>query len=104
MADVKKLRVWWTPAFNDKSFHVSVSRLVEAKKILEALADYDNYLVKSKILSSDHCNCSGLEEFDEDDKAEDSDGSWVEWESSDGENIADISYTEAGRIDHFSRS
>jgi hypothetical protein len=104
MANTKKLRVWWNPAFNDKSFYIDVSGLVEAKKVLNVLADYDNHLVEFNILSDDHCNCGGLEEFDEDDKTEDPNGSWVEWESSNGDDIADISYTEAGRIDRFSRS
>jgi hypothetical protein len=101
---MKKLRVWWIPAFNDKPFYVDVTELVEAKKVLDVLADYDNYLVESKVLSDGHCNCSGLEEFDEDDDTDAPDGSWVEWESSDGDNISDVSHTEAGRSDHFSRT
>ena len=51
----------------------------------------------------DCANVHGLEEFDTDDKRDGPDGSWVEWEDSDGENIDGIDLTEASRIDRFAR-
>ncbi|MFA5766423.1 MAG: hypothetical protein WC919_00680 [Candidatus Paceibacterota bacterium] len=99
---MKKLRVWWNHPPNKESFYVPVVGLVEAKQILSALADYDNYLVSNGMIGN-VSNMGGLEEFDPDDDTEGQEGSWVEWESSDCDNIADISCTEAMRIDNFAR-
>lgn len=95
---MKKLRIWWNHPPNKESFHVPVVGLLEAKQVLSALADYDNYLVGNGMVG-DISNMGGLEEFDPDDDTDGSDGSWVEWESSDCDNIAQVSEDEARRLD-----
>jgi hypothetical protein len=105
---MRKYRVWWNPMpatwvpAKSNAFIVNVTGLVEAKKVLDVLADYDNYLTTNKI-AGDYNNTGGLEEFDPDDHVDSPDGSWAEWESSDGDNIADISHEEAVRIDRIVR-
>jgi len=96
--NMKKLRVWWNHPPNKESFYVPVVGLVEAKKVLDALADYDNFLVANGTIG-DVSNSGGLEEFDPDDDTDGPDGSWVEWETAECENIGDIAVEEACRLD-----
>ncbi len=67
-----KLRVWWIPQVPGKPFHVEVTNLVEAKLLLNALENYDQFQVDNRI-KGDYCNCGGLEMWNEEDN------DWEEW-------------------------
>lgn len=87
------LRVWWIPQIGmDKSFHVPVSSLAEAKLMLATLADYDLFQLENNV-KPDYCNAGGLECFQQHGAPEPDDGDdfpdWCEWESEDGYNIDD---------------
>jgi hypothetical protein len=68
----QKLRVGWIPQVPGKPFHVEVATLVEAKLLLEALADFDQFQLDNRI-KGDYCNCGGLEVWNEDDN------DWEDW-------------------------
>jgi len=53
------LKVWHTPQIPGKPFEVDVENLVEARLILDALADYDDFQFKNKI-RPDYSNANGL--------------------------------------------
>jgi hypothetical protein len=78
----KKLRVWHNPQVGpkSKSFYVEVKTPLEARKILDVLADYDEFQLKNHI-KPDYSNAQGLEEFDEDS------GEWNEWCDKYGDDI-----------------
>lgn len=78
MATEGELRVWHIPQVPGKPFHVPVIDVAMAMKILDALADYDNFQFQNRI-KPDYCNASGLEIFEN--------GAWVEWESADGDDV-----------------
>lgn len=80
------LRVWWVPQMPMKSFKVPVGNLVEAKKILNVLADYDLFQLEHNV-KGDYANAGGLSYFDPCDLHDGPQGSWVDWENSDGDNI-----------------
>ena len=46
-------------------FHVEVNNLVEAKLLLNVLADYDSFQYKNRV-RSDYCNAGGLEVYEPD--------------------------------------
>lgn len=81
------LRVWHIPQVPGKAFHVPVSSTEEARKVLDVLAKYDIFQFENRI-KPDYCNAAGLEVFVTD-NGEGVPG-WAEWESDDGENIAEI--------------
>jgi hypothetical protein len=64
----EEFRVWHIPNPPGQVFHAEVSSVVEAKKLLNYLADYDNFLGDNHILA----NVQGLE-------IRDDTGEWVEW-------------------------
>lgn len=73
------LRVWWIPQVpSSNPFQVDVKTVLEGKKLLDTLANYDLYQLEHNI-KPDFSNAGGLEEY--------SDGVWIEWESEDGEDI-----------------
>lgn len=73
------LRVWWVPQVPMKAFYVSVDNVVEAKLLLNALAEYDKFQLDNRI-KPDYCNAGGLEVYEN--------GEWVGWCSEeDGEDI-----------------
>lgn len=74
-----KLRVYWHPQVPCTPFVVPVENLVEAKLLLNTLADYDLFQLSHRI-KPDYSNAGGLEQLD-------SDGDWIEWESADGYSI-----------------
>ncbi len=82
---MKKLRVWWIPQVPMEPFKVDVQNLVEARLMIDALADYDSFQYNNNI-KPDYCNVGGLEEFDGEE--------WLEWEDDDGNNIKDYSLEE----------
>jgi len=75
-----ELRIWHIPLVPGTPFHVSVETPHEAAKLLQVLADYDQFRYEHYI-KSDYSNASGLEVYE--------DGEWCEWYSDDGENIDD---------------
>jgi len=73
-----KLRVWWIPQVPMKSFHVYVSTVAEGVKLMQVLADYDEFQFENDI-KPDYCNIGGLQMFDANDDTDSSEGSWVDW-------------------------
>lgn len=80
------LHVWHIPQVPGKSFIVPVKTLVEAKIVLNALAEYDAFQFKNHI-KPDYANASGLCVFDAHDDTDSPDGSWTDWYSVEGEDI-----------------
>jgi hypothetical protein len=72
------LRVWWIPQVPGKPFYVPVETPKEAKKLLQVLAEYDDFQFQNRI-KPDYCNVGGLEEFDGQE--------WADWEDRDGADI-----------------
>jgi hypothetical protein len=72
------LRVWWIPQVPGKSFYVRISSPQEAKKILDVLANYDQFQLDHKI-KPDYSNAGGLEVFNGED--------WEDWQDQDGDDI-----------------
>jgi hypothetical protein len=74
------LRVWWIPQVPMKAFTFDVASLLEAKVLLEALAEYDGFQFENNI-KPDYANAGGLSVFigSEDD--------WCDWYSSEGDEI-----------------
>lgn len=75
-----RLRVWHIPQIPMKAFHVEVSSIDEAWKILNTLWNYDLFQYENNV-KPDYCNMSGLEYFDDEEKE------WSEWEDEDGNDI-----------------
>lgn len=79
------LRVWWIPQVPGKPFHVSVSSIDEAKKVMVILAEYDIFQFKQRV-KPDYCNAGGLECF-----SQDGDNEWCEWQDPEtGDCIDDV--------------
>jgi len=86
------LKIWWIPQIPMKSFEVEVDNLVQAKLLLDVLADYDEFQFKNKI-KPDYSNAGGLMIYSNDDK------DWVDWTDEDGETIG--KYTLEEIRNHF---
>jgi len=84
----QKMRVWWIPQIPMKPFQVEVKDLVEAKKILDVLTDYDTFQFENNV-KPDYCNAGGLEVWDENSDGEGT-PDWVEWSNDDGYNIDEV--------------
>lgn len=91
MIDDKKfsvgdLRVWWIPQVPMKiPFYVTVKDIIEAKLILNCLANYDLFQFKYNI-KPDYSNVGGLQILElNNDKLE-----WVEWYNDDGDDIDEV--------------
>lgn len=85
------LRVWWIPQIPGKQFHVPVKDTDEAIKIMNVLAEYDQFQYDNRI-KPDYCNAGGLEvlELTEDDNDNLVPG-WNEWYDQDtGDSIDDL--------------
>jgi hypothetical protein len=82
------LRVWWIPQVPMEPFFVSVRNIREAKLLLNALADYDQFQLDNDI-KPDYSNSGGLCVFDPEDNTEGPDGSWIDWEDDVGNTIDD---------------
>lgn len=67
----RNLRVWWIPQIPGKPFHVDVESVREGVKIMDVLADYDQFQFENRI-KPDYCNMGGLLMVDDD-------GEWVDW-------------------------
>ncbi len=80
------LRVWHIPQVPGKPFYVAVASVVEARIVLDALAEYDRFQFENRI-KLDYANASGLSVFDANDGHDMPSGSWVDWYSKNGEGI-----------------
>jgi hypothetical protein len=67
---MQQLRVWWIPQVPGKPMYVEVQNLVEAKLLLDTLANYDLFQYKNNI-KPDYCNAGGLQVFE--------DNEWIDW-------------------------
>lgn len=75
------LQVWHIPQVPMKPFIVPVANLVEAKLLLDTLAQYDIFQFENRI-KPDYCNAGGLSVFE--------DGEWTDWWDDDGNQIDDL--------------
>lgn len=75
-----KLRVWHIPQVPMKAFHVEVSNMEDAWKIMNILWDYDSFQYENNV-KPDYSNDTGLEYWDEEEK------DWLEWYDEDGYDI-----------------
>ena len=73
-----KMRVWWIPQVPMKPFIVGVDTVEEGVKVLNILADYDQFQYDNNI-KPDYSNVGGVEVFDINDDTDGVDGSWVDW-------------------------
>ena len=69
-----KLRVWWIPQVGADvpPFHIPVSSVEEAKKVMDILGAYDQFQYENNV-KPDFANACGLEAFDEET------GEWNDW-------------------------
>jgi len=75
------LRVWWIPQVPMKDFLYPVQSVIEAKHVLDILAEYDLFQLEHKV-KPDFSNVGGLQVFE--------DGEWLEWSNDDGESIDEV--------------
>ena len=72
-----ELQVWWVPQVPGKPFEVSIEDAVQGVKIMDVLANYDDFQFKNNI-KPDYCNAGGLRVW-----VLDSDGygtpGWEDW-------------------------
>lgn len=88
-----KLEVIWIPQVPMKGFRVPVANLVEARLILDTLAEYDAFQCENNV-KGDYCNAGGLLVFDENDTEDSPEGSWVDWHDNEGRSIDDFTLEE----------
>jgi Superinfection exclusion gene product 17 len=88
-----QLKVWWIPQIPGRKFEYLIETLVEAKTVLNTLAEYDMFLLQHGH-RVDYSNAGGLMVFDEDDTNDGPLGSWVDWYSEDGTEFDDIGLSE----------
>ncbi len=81
----KELQVWWVPQVPMKGFIVKVDSVVEGKKLLNILADYDTFQFENRV-KPDYSNAGGLQEFDGKE--------WICWESENGDSIDELTLEE----------
>ena len=80
------LRVWWIPNVPGKPHTVDVKDIDQAKFVLNALADYDLFLLAND-LRDDYSNAGGLWMYE--------DGVWEEWEDGMGGTIEDLMFEDS---------
>lgn len=73
---IGSLRVWWCPQIPMPAFHVDVSTVEEAAKLMRTLALYDLFQFNHKV-KPDYANAGGLEEYVKDNG--DGKPGWVDW-------------------------
>lgn len=54
-----KLKVWWIPQIPMDAFEVEVASVEEGVKVMDILADYDNFQYENKV-KGDYCNMGGI--------------------------------------------
>ncbi len=70
--------MWWIPQIPGKPFYVAVADIMQARIILNTLAQYDLFQFRNHI-KPDYANAGGLEVIE--------DGEWTDWFDEDGNNI-----------------
>ncbi|KKM20794.1 hypothetical protein LCGC14_1641930 [marine sediment metagenome] len=75
------LRVWHIPQVPMKAFYVEVKSIEEAIKILNVLANYDDFEFINKV-KPDYSNVQGLERWEN--------GGWIEWEDENYNSILEV--------------
>lgn len=60
---MKRFRVWWIPQVPMKAFRREVDTLVEARTLINVLAEYDLFQFENNI-KPDYCNAGGIEVWD----------------------------------------
>ena len=87
----KEYRVWWIPKVGPKApiFYVPVYSIVQAKLVLLALAQYDLFLEKNKLMG-DWGNAGGLEMREHIPPL--NPGEWEEWTTKDGDHIDELEW------------
>ena len=75
---MEKLQVRHIPQVPGQGITIPVDTVANGVLILNALADYDLYLLENEI-REDYSNAQFLEMFDPTDKIDSPDGSWVDW-------------------------
>ena len=81
MSDKQTMRVWWIPQVPGKPFYVPVNNFIEGRKVLDILAEYDQFLLENMV-RPDYSNAGGLEVFN--------DGEWTDWYDDDDNDIDNI--------------
>lgn len=74
------MQVWWIPQVPGDPFTVLVANFVEAKLLLDTLANYNIFQFESNIKG-----VGGLSVFDPEDDYDGPKGSWVDWHPSEAE-------------------
>ena len=86
-----KMRVCWVPQIPMKEeFRVEVKSMEEAKKFLDTLANYDNFLVEKKLRPDNFANTGWLEVYK---------GEWIEWHGKMRQTIDDYTIEECRAMD-----
>ena len=67
---MQQLKVWWIPQVPMKAFEVKVSSVAEGVKIMDVLADYDNFQYANNV-KPDYCGAGGLLMMHN--------GEWIDW-------------------------
>jgi len=67
-----ELRVWWIPAPPAEPFTATVQSQEEGEALIDALADYNRYLISRGLMRDYDADAGGIEIFE--------DGEWVEVE------------------------
>ena len=80
------LRVWWIPQVPGKPFYQAVTSLVEAKLLLNALAEYDTFQFENRI-KPDYCNAGGLQVYEAELESLDGQDGWCDWYDENGDDI-----------------
>ena len=93
-----ELRVCHFPQIPCKPFQVAADSLREARKIMRVLAVYDQFLLDNRH-RVDYCNAQTVQVFDADDYTDSLAGSWVDWESDDGESLDELSDERIDQLD-----
>ena len=75
----QNMKVWWIPQVPGTAFEVSVDTVQEGVRIMNLLADYDNFQYKHSI-KPDYCNAGGIQVLDTNDLTDGPLGSWVDWD------------------------
>ncbi|TET79860.1 MAG: superinfection exclusion protein [Candidatus Heimdallarchaeota archaeon] len=69
---MNELRVWWVPQMPMQPFYVEVGTVKEGVKLMDILADYDNFQYDNNI-KGDYSNTGGIEIFADNEE-------WEAWE------------------------
>ncbi len=69
--------MWWIPQIPMKPFFVSVKDVAEGVKVMDVLANYDDFQFKNRI-KPDYSNAGGLQHWVEDCDGDGNEG-WEDW-------------------------